>query len=142
MFKVMFEVPNGYWAFTIIFALLSAPLVWTARRYFNSQIGFGFVEFDRNCNGSGIIIKKLLPNGPAVQAGLAVGDLLITFGGTPMDFENRESMDAFWKSVRAKLKNNERVTCRVKRGDSEETLVVEATILFLYLNGGRDARSI
>ena len=136
------ELPDGYWAFMFIFALLSAPLVWTARRYFNSQIGFGFVEFDRNCNGSGIIIKKLLPNSPAVRAGFVVGDLLLTFGGREMKFENKEAMDAFWKSVRAKLKNNERVTCRVKRGDSEETLVVEATILFLYLNGGRDARSI
>ncbi|OGC85259.1 hypothetical protein A3F55_00635 [Candidatus Adlerbacteria bacterium RIFCSPHIGHO2_12_FULL_53_18] len=135
-------MPDWYWPTFFLFVallVLYAPKTW---RYLHSYIGFGFVEFDRNCNGSGIFIKTMLPNGPAVQAGFLVGDLLITFGGTPMDFENRESMDAFWKSVRAKLKNNERVTCRVKRGDSEETLVVEATILFLYLNGGRDARSI
>jgi pimeloyl-ACP methyl ester carboxylesterase len=58
-------------------------------------------------------VSKIFPTSPAARSDLAVGDILLSLNGAPV-----ESVDGFLAGVKS-LKSNDRLTYRVQRGEKE-----------------------
>ena len=74
------------------------------------------IEFD---DANGVVVKKVLPGGPADRAGIKSGDTINTVGTRAID-DARDLVRAL-----AKSKPGQDLKIVVKRGDKEVELTVE-----------------
>jgi C-terminal processing protease CtpA/Prc len=91
---------------------------------------------DPKTDAVGAVVQALTPGGPAEEAGLQAGDIIVSFNGEPIgrpagrgDEEGESPSDRLMERASA-LKEGDRVTLEVKRGNETKTIVVTARKLY------------
>lgn len=77
------------------------------------------IEIDYSDNGSGVLVKRVLPGGPAEKAGVKDGDRIIKVGAK--DVNDVESYMTVMKDV----KPGDEIEVTLKRGDKSEKLKIK-----------------
>jgi hypothetical protein len=93
-------------------------------------------ERDPATDGIGAVVQALTPGGPAEEAGLQAGDIIMKFNGEVLGLPGGvPSEDAVGPTDRlmeraATLKEGDQVTLEIKRGDAIKTISVTARKLY------------
>lgn len=83
-----------------------------------AHFGFTTLQVPNLQQGPSVVIEELDADGPAAQAGMLPGDVLISVGGTPIRTDTDLRMAFFF------TRPEERVSVEVKRGEERLTLAV------------------
>lgn len=80
--------------------------------------GWVGVELDKNPDGDGYVVKRVIPESPAQAAGIRAGDVLFALNGVTINDKNEEAL----KTARAEWKPGQQVNYTIKRDGADKQI--------------------